>query len=356
MESSGEGCSNLTRLNPTFSCTACCGAWCVCFPFGTLCTSWWSLCCSKKLAGGCPPGPSDKGTVFWLGSSGSPSEGGRSLILPALRATPSRGTPKTQSYSEQPRASQSQSELLRTMLLALRAAPKTPANGRSQVSRQHPTPRLYVIRRLQVGEHALFSKKSTSVLSSGRPLSPICFKLCDNSDTIVCLQESDKALAETLRASESEPDASPCLPGCVQVLSEVPARQRHVLPLWLGGRLLASSSSIEQLCGSSARLRIGAVGGATAAIALADQSCSLRLLPLRRQWNASLEAFPQARTWSVKTVKRQLKARDPLGEFFVVSGQTVFSDLLSEATCLGVELVPKTGPLVVQGGERPAPR
>ena len=39
-----------------------------------------------------------------------------------------------------------------------------------------------------------------------------------------------------------------------------------------------------------------------------------------------------------------------------VSGHMVFSDALSEATGMGVELVPKTGPLVVQGGEGPAPR
>ena len=48
--------------------------------------------------------------------------------------------------------------------------------------------------------------------------------------------------------------------------------------------------------------------------ALADQGCSLRLLPLRRQWSASLEAFSQARNWSAKAAQRQLKATAPCAQ------------------------------------------
>ena len=58
---------------------------------------------------------------------------------------------------------------------------------------------------------------------------------------------------------------------------------------------------------------------------LADQGCSLCLLPLRMQWTASQAAFFEALDWSSRAAKRQLKATAPcvdaarkaLSEFFV---------------------------------------
>ena len=58
---------------------------------------------------------------------------------------------------------------------------------------------------------------------------------------------------------------------------------------------------------------------------LADQGCSLCLLPLRMQWTASQAAFCEALDWSSRAAKRQLKATAPcvdaarkaLSEFFV---------------------------------------